>query len=146
MDEKMNQDMPEYLYVSINPLHPAKGALYNTASVPPRLGGNATQYRRADIPTSDDIDARTMQRIEICPGVEVHMTQEQIIAWRTYKDILKEVWHALSFYGNEDGYSLKENEQAQWKSEVHYIDVLRDRGQRARGVIAHNDSVIGDKE
>ena len=27
--------------------------------------------------------ARTMQRIEICPGVEVYMTQEQLIVWNS---------------------------------------------------------------
>lgn len=38
-------------------------------------------YRTEPAPTDEDASARTKTRVEICPGVSVWMTQDDLIAW-----------------------------------------------------------------
>lgn len=35
-------------------------------------------------PVADEGHARTTRKVEICPGVEVFMTQDQVIAWKAH--------------------------------------------------------------
>ena len=72
--------MPDVIWVRMALIQPGNPDHYEPdAYLEPSEG--LTKYTRADL-ASPPAQARTMQKIEIAPGVEVFMTMEQLIAWR----------------------------------------------------------------
>jgi hypothetical protein len=85
MTQEIETKMPDVLYVAINPLHPQKGALYNTSSVPPRPCGVSEVYLRADHVTEVLKQAREEMN---------HMTDSEYIPYGNniaFKDVITKI-------------------------------------------------------